>query len=319
MRLALAGLILSLGACAPALVVVREETPVVVQPTYVELNVRLPGAAVPAVEVFYEELAPHGTWINDPSYGWIFVPSQVDYVPYRDGYWVDAEYGMTWVSNEPFGWAVCHYGRWIHTDRWAWVPDTTWGPAWVDWREGDGLVGWHASGPVGHPSSNVSWLFVNVEVTLRVDVALHYVPNDRDQCLSRTHRVDRHGRTREGSVWTMGPDMASSRAGGHHAPRDARSIGRYEEADRREAEQRANAYRERRRQEATRQAEEARKQRELADRRAAEEQRGRDAADARRKAEERQQREIADRRAAEEQRGRDAEAARRAEQDRKQR
>jgi hypothetical protein len=45
--------------------------------------------------------------------------------PYRDGNWVlDDPYGLTWVSNEPWGYAPYHYGRWVSADdRWYWVPD----------------------------------------------------------------------------------------------------------------------------------------------------------------------------------------------------
>ncbi|RIK66784.1 MAG: hypothetical protein DCC65_08635 [Planctomycetota bacterium] len=95
---------------------------------------------------FYESLAPYGEWIHMPQFGWVWSPynMQYDWRPYQDGYWVWTEYGWTWVSNEPFGWAVYHYGRWIF-DRyygWVWVPGRVWGPAWVAWRQGAGWVGW---------------------------------------------------------------------------------------------------------------------------------------------------------------------------------
>lgn len=98
------------------------------------------------IGIFYEELGPYGEWVDLPRYGWVWSPYGVDYDwrPYQDGHWVYTEYGWTWVSDEPFGWAVYHYGRW-HYDNyygWVWVPGTTWGPSWVAWREGDGWVGW---------------------------------------------------------------------------------------------------------------------------------------------------------------------------------
>lgn len=98
------------------------------------------------MSMFYENLAPYGEWINMPQYGWVWSPYAIryDWRPYQDGYWVWTEYGWTWVSNEPFGWAVYHYGRWVF-DRhlgWLWVPGRVWGPAWVAWRHGAGWVGW---------------------------------------------------------------------------------------------------------------------------------------------------------------------------------
>jgi hypothetical protein len=57
---------------------------------------------------------------------------------------VTTDYGWTWASNEPFGWATYHYGRWAWDPRlgWLWVPGTVWGPAWVSWQYGGGYVGW---------------------------------------------------------------------------------------------------------------------------------------------------------------------------------
>jgi hypothetical protein len=57
---------------------------------------------------------------------------------------VVTNYGWTWASNEPFGWATYHYGRWAWDSRfgWLWVPGTIWGPAWVSWQYGGGYVGW---------------------------------------------------------------------------------------------------------------------------------------------------------------------------------
>ncbi|MGH2567719.1 MAG: DUF6600 domain-containing protein, partial [Bacteroidota bacterium] len=49
-----------------------------------------------------------------------------------------------WMSSEPFGWAVFHYGRWYFDDYygWIWIPDRVWGPAWVEWRYNDDYLGW---------------------------------------------------------------------------------------------------------------------------------------------------------------------------------
>jgi len=99
------------------------------------------------ISVFYTSLAPYGDWVNLDTYGWSFVPENVDFGwrPYTLGQWEWVEpYGWTWVSDESFGWATYHYGRWTYVDDygWAWVPGTTWGPAWVAFRYGDPWIGW---------------------------------------------------------------------------------------------------------------------------------------------------------------------------------
>ncbi|HWE93342.1 MAG TPA: DUF6600 domain-containing protein [Tepidisphaeraceae bacterium] len=104
--------------------------------------------AGPEVEVreFHEQLSPYGRWVNVGAYGECWQPSDVDrdWRPYTRGYWAHSRYGWTWVSDERFGWATYHYGRWAFTEEfgWVWVPARTWGPAWVAWRSGDGYCGW---------------------------------------------------------------------------------------------------------------------------------------------------------------------------------
>ena len=98
------------------------------------------------VGFFYEELSYYGDWVMTRDYGWAWFPRNVHpyWRPYTDGRWVETEYGWTWVSYEPFGWATYHYGRWARDPRfgWLWIPGNTWGPAWVSWQHGGGYVGW---------------------------------------------------------------------------------------------------------------------------------------------------------------------------------
>jgi len=96
--------------------------------------------------MFQDDLTPYGewTWIAGP--GWVWSPHVVPagWRPYTLGRWVYTDYGWTWASDEEFGWAVYHYGRW-HNDAargWVWVPGLEWGPAWVAWQSGGGYVGW---------------------------------------------------------------------------------------------------------------------------------------------------------------------------------
>src|SRR4051794_21818025 len=95
---------------------------------------------------FYDDLAPYGNWIERPSYGWVWTPRVVStsWRPYQNGHWVWTDDGWVWVTDEPYGWATYHYGRWYDDPEigWAWVPGDQWGPAWVSWQEGGDYIGW---------------------------------------------------------------------------------------------------------------------------------------------------------------------------------
>jgi hypothetical protein len=96
--------------------------------------------------LFYEQLAPYGRWMDVSSYGYCWRPTltMARWKPYVDGCWVWSSMGWTWQSNEPFGWATYHYGRWVNLSRhgWVWVPGSEWAPAWVSWRQSRDHVGW---------------------------------------------------------------------------------------------------------------------------------------------------------------------------------
>lgn len=102
-------------------------------------------------QVFYDNLSPHGYWLDYPNYGYVWMPNVgPDFTPYATaGYWAMSSYGWTWVSNYSWGWAPFHYGRWWYDNiyGWFWVPDTVWGPAWVIWRTSPGYYGWAPFGP----------------------------------------------------------------------------------------------------------------------------------------------------------------------------
>lgn len=109
------------------------------------------GININAVGDFYAPLAPYGTWVNVPSYGRCFHPTQVmaGWRPYTYGHWEYTDVGWYWVSDEPFGWATFHYGSWVDDPNygWVWIPGTEWSPAWVTWRESDNYIGWAPCGP----------------------------------------------------------------------------------------------------------------------------------------------------------------------------
>jgi hypothetical protein len=99
-----------------------------------------------SVEVFYNQLAPYGDWLDAGDYGYVWHPRDVgdDWRPYVDGHWAYTDAGWTWLSDEPYSWAVYHYGRWtkLADVGWVWAPGTEWGPAWVSFRYSNRHVGW---------------------------------------------------------------------------------------------------------------------------------------------------------------------------------
>lgn len=99
------------------------------------------------------ELSWNGEWVSTPEYGVVWRPTRVrdDWQPYMYGRWVPTRAGWAWASDEPFGWAVYHYGRWAWSPDlgWAWVPGRVWAPAWVSWSWNDGYTGWCPLGPAG--------------------------------------------------------------------------------------------------------------------------------------------------------------------------
>jgi hypothetical protein len=97
---------------------------------------------------FYTKLEPHGAWLETADYGYVWQPREAEssrsWRPYTNGRWVYTDAGWTWISEEPFGWATYHYGRWtrLRGIGWVWVPGQQWAPAWVSWRKSNDYVGW---------------------------------------------------------------------------------------------------------------------------------------------------------------------------------
>ncbi len=111
-----------------------------------------------ALTKFRPYLDPYGTWMDDPTYGRVWVPSPSvvgpNFQPYvTNGRWALDEGGeWIWVSDYSFGWVVFHYGRWVSTQSagWAWIPGYQYAPAWVVWRVPTGsydYVGWAPAPP----------------------------------------------------------------------------------------------------------------------------------------------------------------------------
>jgi len=129
------------------------------------------------------DLDDNGTWNEEPEYGNVWYPNDVEpgWAPYSYGAWnYVGPWGWTWVGYEPWGFAPYHYGRWAYIgSRWGWCPGPIYarpfyGPAFVGWlggpRFGVGFgfgagfgVGWF---PLGfhepwYPGFHASRLYVN--------------------------------------------------------------------------------------------------------------------------------------------------------------
>jgi hypothetical protein len=126
-----------------------------------------------SIQTFYDELTPYGEWIDSPDYGFVWRP----YLGYGDefkpyytrGNWVYTDFGWTWVSGYPWGWATFHYGRWFFDDYlgWMWIPGNQWAPAWVTWGSYDNCWAWAPMGPAATIGMQVAltapqfwWTFV---------------------------------------------------------------------------------------------------------------------------------------------------------------
>lgn len=119
---------------------------------------RFGASNVASIDVFTAPLSPYGQWVNS-RYGRAFRPDVPrEWRPYVNGQWGE---NRLWISNDPWGWATDHYGRWGFDDRigWVWAPGTEWAPSWVAWREnpGQNVAGWAPVPPGVNYSINLGF------------------------------------------------------------------------------------------------------------------------------------------------------------------
>ena len=134
----------------------------------------------PSYQTFYDELSPYGYWVNNPTYGYVWVPNVgPQFSPYySNGQWAYTNYGWTWVSNYNWGWAPFHYGRWFMDPYygWMWVPGHEWAPAWVVWGETPGYYGWAPMGPgaviyEGYRPPSECWNYVPAQYVTQTNIS----------------------------------------------------------------------------------------------------------------------------------------------------
>lgn len=100
-------------------------------------------------DVFFKGLQPHGQWVSNSTYRYVFTPkaaADAGWRPYREGRWVYTDNGWTWRGAQAWDWATDHYGFWTKRGlaNWSWVPGDQWLPAAVEWIQSGDYVGWRA-------------------------------------------------------------------------------------------------------------------------------------------------------------------------------
>lgn len=181
---------------------------------------------------FYDELAPYGTWVSDPQCGDVWIPDVAgDFRPYQtQGHWVLTEYGNTWVSEYPWGWATFHYGRWRYDDYygWEWIPGYEWAPAWVSWRHGGGYYGWAPLTPgvsidlsfgSNYRVPDSYWAFAPEAYINRPNIYNYYVPHTRVVNIIRNTTVINNTYYNGGRRYIAGPRAADIQRYTHQRPR----------------------------------------------------------------------------------------------------
>lgn len=172
-------------------------------------------------QVFYDELSPYGDWIDDPHYGYVWVP-RVDqnFQPYRsNGRWVMSTFGNTWISQYDWGWAPFHYGRWFFSDfyGWAWIPGYEWGPAWVNWRSGRGYYGWVPLGPQNYFYASrrypiySHWVFVPRRRLLSRNIFRYYLPGRNVNVIYNQTTVINNTHVYNNNTYISGPSRSELR------------------------------------------------------------------------------------------------------------
>jgi len=188
-------------------------------------------------DYFYDDLAPYGSWVEYSPHGWVWTPYDMPlgWRPYSDGYWAYTDYGWSWMSYEPFGWATYHYGRWDFDPHygWIWVPDTVWAPSWVAWQYGDGWAGWAPLPPGaqwrpslgtyltgGHSIPSSHWCFVEGRHLSQTKLKSAIVSVAKNESLlKRTRDMTRYA-VRAGAPVNEGIDVALwERENGRKVPR----------------------------------------------------------------------------------------------------
>lgn len=191
-----------------------------------------------ALTDFRAPLEPYGVWVEDDTYGTVWVPSSEavggNFAPYVSaGHWALSPAGQwIWVSDYPFGWVVFHYGRWVYLPRlgWSWIPGRRYAPAWVVFRSsmyGDPYLGWAPLPPrYVWRGGRAVWLgrvppapyvFVSTRWVFHPEVSRHVLRNRvRTRALAERSRL--YVPSRPDRVEGRGPTLDQARVAAPHRP-----------------------------------------------------------------------------------------------------
>lgn len=171
-------------------------------------------------QTFYDELSPHGRWIDYPEYGYVWAPNVgSDFRPYGTrGHWVwSDDYEWMWVSDYSWGWAPFHYGRWLLDPYygWVWVPGYEWSPAWVAWRHGGDYYGWAPLRPGFNININIGfgnynppydyWCFTPRRYISSPRIYNHYIDRSRNVTIINNTTIINNNYGRRNNVFVNGP------------------------------------------------------------------------------------------------------------------
>jgi hypothetical protein len=187
------------------------------------LAITAPQAAQAAVvsNKIRDRLAPYGQWRQSARFGEVWVPNvAAGWRPFTIGHWVWTDEGWYWQSDEPFGWVVYHYGRWVLDDKlgWVWFPGNEWAPAWVVWRESNDDIGWAPAPP---PELDVAvsdswWSFVPVAAIGSGTILGAVLPVDQNVTIVRNTTI-----INENVVINRSPHRGTARIGNSVVPINA--------------------------------------------------------------------------------------------------
>jgi hypothetical protein len=169
------------------------------------------------IRSYSDDLDESGEWVYvDEFHSWCWRPIRVEpeWRPYWRGRWGAYPGGMTWISDEPWGFVTYHYGRWGWGASlgWYWIPGVYYAPAWVAWETSDAYFGWAPMGYYGRP---VAWGYGPwgggycwnvVEISFIHERHLHEHMDRRPEVI---HRFDPgpggHGNRPLTAPWQQGP------------------------------------------------------------------------------------------------------------------
>ncbi len=140
----------------------------------------------------FGDLDSYGQWITLDPFGRVWKPDvPQEWSPFEDGHWDYTDPDWTWVSNEPFGWIVYHYGNWLYSpyEGWVWIPgDGAWSPARVEWCTYGDYICWAPLPPRGivlpqpwepYATRVPVWNVVSSQDFTSVSVGEHRIPAGR--------------------------------------------------------------------------------------------------------------------------------------------